>query len=132
MSEHLTSHGVPHLVLEKNRIAEAWRSGPLGLSGGQRPGLARPVPEPGVRPVLIRKPLPAKERIADYFVEYAERFNAPIRTGVEVTKAERLERQRRVPGRYLGRSDRDAADRGCHRRLPASGDPASGAGRHRG
>jgi putative flavoprotein involved in K+ transport len=27
MSEHLTHHGIPHLVLEKKRIAEAWRSG---------------------------------------------------------------------------------------------------------
>lgn len=27
MSEHLTNLGIPHLVLEKQRIAEAWRSG---------------------------------------------------------------------------------------------------------
>ena len=27
MSEHLTALGVPHLVLEKSRIAEAWRTG---------------------------------------------------------------------------------------------------------
>lgn len=27
MSEHLSRLGVPHLVLERNRIAEAWRSG---------------------------------------------------------------------------------------------------------
>ncbi|MGE8383254.1 MAG: FAD-dependent monooxygenase, partial [Pseudomonas putida] len=25
MSEHLNKLGVPHLVLERNRIAEAWR-----------------------------------------------------------------------------------------------------------
>ena len=28
MSEHLGSQGVPHLVLERDRIAERWRSGP--------------------------------------------------------------------------------------------------------
>ncbi len=27
MSEHLSKLGVPHLVLERNRIAERWRSG---------------------------------------------------------------------------------------------------------
>ncbi len=27
VSEHLSKLGVPHLVLEKNRIAEAWRTG---------------------------------------------------------------------------------------------------------
>ncbi|MCI5096068.1 MAG: FAD-dependent monooxygenase, partial [Rhodobacteraceae bacterium] len=27
LSEHLGRLGVPHLVLEKNRIAEAWRTG---------------------------------------------------------------------------------------------------------
>jgi len=26
MSEHLSKHGVPHLVLERKRIAEAWRT----------------------------------------------------------------------------------------------------------
>ena len=26
MSEHLSTHGVPHLVLESKRIAEAWRT----------------------------------------------------------------------------------------------------------
>jgi putative flavoprotein involved in K+ transport len=31
----------------------------------------------------------SKERIADYFEAYAEKFNAPIRTGVEVIKVER-------------------------------------------
>ena len=27
ISEHLSTHGVPHLVLERKRIAEAWRTG---------------------------------------------------------------------------------------------------------
>ena len=26
MSEHLSAHGIPHLVLERGRIAERWRS----------------------------------------------------------------------------------------------------------
>ena len=27
MSEHLGNHGIPHLVLERDRIAERWRTG---------------------------------------------------------------------------------------------------------
>ena len=27
MSDHLTDRGIPHLVLEKGRVAERWRSG---------------------------------------------------------------------------------------------------------
>ena len=27
MSEHLSSHGIPHVVLERDRIAERWRTG---------------------------------------------------------------------------------------------------------
>jgi putative flavoprotein involved in K+ transport len=87
MSEHLTNQGVPHIVLEKSRIAEAWRSGrwdSLVANGpawhDRFPNLEFPVgPDE----------FPAKEQVADYFVTYAKRFNAPIRTGVEVKKVTR-------------------------------------------
>ena len=39
MSEHLGARGIPHLVLERDRIAERWRTS-AGTAGGQRPGLA--------------------------------------------------------------------------------------------
>ena len=26
MSEHLSSHGVPHLIVERDRLAERWRT----------------------------------------------------------------------------------------------------------
>jgi len=90
MSEHLTSHGVPHLVLEKNRIAEAWRSGrwdSLVANGpawhDRFPNLEFTDTDP--------EAFAGKERVAEYFVEYAKRFDAPIRTGVEVMKAERID-----------------------------------------
>ncbi|MEX0302334.1 MAG: flavin-containing monooxygenase [Leisingera sp.] len=89
MSEHLTSHGVPHLVLEKNRIAEAWRSGRWDSLVANGPAWHDRFPNleyTGTDP----ESFPAKERVADYMVEYAKRFNAPIRTGVEVKKAERI------------------------------------------
>lgn len=88
MSEHLTRCGIPHLVLEKNRIAEAWRTGrwdSLVANGpawhDRFPGMAFEGIDPdGFVP---------KEKIADYFTAYADKFNAPIRTGVEVKHLQR-------------------------------------------
>jgi putative flavoprotein involved in K+ transport len=88
MSEHLSKQGVPHLVLERSRIAERWRTGrwdSLVANGpawhDRFPGLEFDDVSPdGFAP---------KERVADYFEAYARKFNAPIRTGVEVKSVER-------------------------------------------
>lgn len=88
MSEHLGNCGVPHLVLERHRIAERWRSqrwDSLVANGpawhDRFPGLAFS----GIAP----DDFAPKERVADYFVEYARRIKAPVRCGVEVKKVER-------------------------------------------
>lgn len=88
MSEHLSKLGVPHLVLERNRIAERWRTGrwdSLVANGpawhDRFPGLAFADLSPDA--------FAPKERVADYFEAYARQFNAPIRTGVDVLKVER-------------------------------------------
>jgi putative flavoprotein involved in K+ transport len=83
MSEHLSKLGVPHLVLERDRIAERWRTGrwdSLVANGpawhDRFPGLQFDDLDPDA--------FAGKERVADYFEAYARKFNAPIRTGVEV------------------------------------------------
>jgi putative flavoprotein involved in K+ transport len=83
MSEHLGKAGVPHLVLERARIAERWRSGrwdSLVANGpawhDRFPNLEHPGDPEG---------FPGKESMADYFVAYAEKVKAPVRCGVEVT-----------------------------------------------
>lgn len=88
MSEHLTRLGVPHLVLERDRIAERWRTGrwdSLVANGpawhDRFPGLEFTGNGPDE--------FVGKEAIADYFVSYAEMIKAPVRTGVEVLKAAR-------------------------------------------
>lgn len=90
MSEHLTKNGVPHLVLEKDRIAERWRTGrwdSLVANGpawhDRFPGMEFDNCHP--------EAFPDKESVADYFVAYAKKFNAPVRTGVEVKEARRLD-----------------------------------------
>jgi putative flavoprotein involved in K+ transport len=88
VSEHLSKHGVPHLVLERNRIAEAWRTGrwdSLVANGpawhDRFPGLEFANLDPDA--------FAGKEQVAEYFEAYARQFNAPIRTGVDVQKVER-------------------------------------------
>ena len=88
MSEHLTRCGVPHLVVERGRIAERWRSerwDSLVANGpawhDRFPGLTFADTAPDA--------FAPKESVADYFVAYAEKIAAPIRTGVSVTKVQR-------------------------------------------
>ncbi|MCG3753723.1 NAD(P)/FAD-dependent oxidoreductase [Amycolatopsis sp. Poz14] len=90
MSEHLSECGVPHVVLERNRIAERWRSerwDSLVANGpawhDRFPGLEFPDVAPGE--------FASKEQVANYFEAYAEKIAAPVRTGVEVTSVRRHE-----------------------------------------
>jgi putative flavoprotein involved in K+ transport len=84
MSEQLSKRGLPHLVIERHRIAERWRSerwDGLHANGpawhDRLPGL----PIPGVDPDGFA----TREQMVDYFVAYAERIAAPVRCGVAVT-----------------------------------------------
>ena len=85
MSEHLSKCDVPHLVLERGRIAERWRSGrwdSLVANGpawhDRFPGMTFPGADPDS--------FVPKEKVADYFVDYAKMIEAPVRCGVEVQK----------------------------------------------
>jgi putative flavoprotein involved in K+ transport len=83
LSEHLGQQGVPFLVLEKSRIAEAWRTsrwdalvtnGPVWHDRFPNLEFNGNAPDEFV----------SKDRVADYIEEYATMVNAPVRTGVEV------------------------------------------------
>jgi len=88
MSEHLSKLGVPHLVLERNRIAEAWRTGRWDSLVANGPAWHDRFP--GLEfDDLSPDSFASKERVAEYFEAYARTFNAPIRTGVEVYKVRR-------------------------------------------
>ena len=89
MSEHLSNCGVPHLVLERYRIAERWRSerwDSLVANGpawhDRFPGMEFPDLDPDA--------FASKEQVADYFVAYAEKIAAPIRCGVEVKEVRKI------------------------------------------
>jgi putative flavoprotein involved in K+ transport len=89
MSEHLSKCEVPHLVLERGRIAERWRSGrwdSLVANGpawhDRFPGMTFPGADPDS--------FVPKESVADYFLDYAKMIQAPVRCGVEVQKVQRI------------------------------------------
>lgn len=88
MSEHLAKHGVSHVVLERNRIAEAWRSGRWDSLKANGPAWHDRFP--GLEfDDLSPDAFAGKERVANYFETYARQLNAPIRTGVEVKRVDR-------------------------------------------
>ncbi len=87
-SAHLQGHGVPHLVLERARIAERWRSERWDSLVANGPAWHDRFPAAefeGIDPDAF----PPKEAVADYFERFARDRALPIRTGVEVTKLER-------------------------------------------
>ncbi|WP_030690562.1 NAD(P)/FAD-dependent oxidoreductase [Streptomyces globisporus] len=92
MSEHLGAHGIPHIVLERHRIAERWRTerwDSLVANGpawhDRFPGLEFADIDPALTPDAFAP----KDRVADYLVAYAEKTGAPVRSGVEVTSVRR-------------------------------------------
>ena len=90
MSEHLGRLGVQHLVLERNRIAEAWRTGRWDSLVANGPAWHDRFP--GLEfEGLDADAFAGKDQVAAYFETYAKKIDAPIRTGVEVLKVERNE-----------------------------------------
>jgi putative flavoprotein involved in K+ transport len=88
MSEHLSNAGVPHLVLERDRIAERWRSSRWDSLVANGPAWHDRFPNMEYAD-FDPEAFPPKEKVADYFVDYAKMINAPIRCGVEVTEVRR-------------------------------------------
>jgi putative flavoprotein involved in K+ transport len=83
MSEHLSNAGVPHVILERGRIAEKWRSGRWDSLVANGPAWHDRFP--GLEFSTAPGTFVAKEKVADYFEAYAKKIAAPIRCGVEVT-----------------------------------------------
>jgi len=83
MSEHLGRQGVPHLIVERHRIAERWRSERWDSLVANGPAWHDRFPTmtfPDIDPDSFA----TKHAIVDYFVQFAAKIAAPIRCGVEV------------------------------------------------
>lgn len=84
MSEHLSAEGVPHLIVERSRIAERWRSERWDSLVANGPAWHDRFPNmtfPNIDP----DGFVTAGGIVDYLTAYCEQIKAPIRCGVEVT-----------------------------------------------
>ncbi|MEN9410176.1 MAG: hypothetical protein RL216_2150 [Pseudomonadota bacterium] len=83
MSAHLARHGVPHLVVERHRIAERWRTERWDNLVANGPAWHDRFPDQTFDDV-DPDAFPSKDRIVRYFEEFAAKIDAPIRCGVTV------------------------------------------------
>ncbi len=88
MSEHVSNCDVPHLVLERHRIAERWRSQRWDSLVANGPVWHDRFPSKEFSDI-DPDAFATKEQVADYFVAYAEQIDAPVRCGVEVMSVHR-------------------------------------------
>ncbi len=92
MSEHLTNANIGHVVLEKNRVAESWRTARWDSLRANGPAWHDRLPSKKIESVAQDVFTP-KEQLVDYLDGYAKAFNAPIRTGVSVLSVKKLPKQ---------------------------------------
>jgi putative flavoprotein involved in K+ transport len=82
MSAHLRKHGLDHLVVERSRIAESWRSRRWDSLVANGPAWHDRFPDRAF--TIDADAFATKEQVAQYFEDFAGQIDAPIRTGVEV------------------------------------------------
>ncbi len=114
MSEHLSKCGVPHLVLERARIAESWRTRRWDSLVANGPAWHDRFP--GMEFANLHPDaFASKEGVVDYLVDYAGQIEAPVRTGVEVTSLTKAEG---MPGYLAVTSEGEIA---CQNVIAATG-----------
>ena len=88
MSAQLRQRGRPHLILERHRIAERWRTERWDALHANGPAWHDRFPDlliAGVDPDGFA----TRDQMVDYFTAYAAHVAAPIRCGVDVTALHR-------------------------------------------
>jgi putative flavoprotein involved in K+ transport len=88
MSEHLQATGTDHIVLERNRIAERWRTERWASLVANGPAWHDRFPS---KPFADVDPdgFAPRQSVVDYFVDFAAQIKAPVRCGVEVTDVQK-------------------------------------------
>jgi len=89
-SANLSRYAIDHLVLERDRIAESWRSRRWDSLVANGPAWHDCFP--GMKfPQTGPEGFPPKDEVADALNNFASKHKAPIRTGVEVHTADRID-----------------------------------------
>jgi putative flavoprotein involved in K+ transport len=87
-SEHLSSHGLSHLVLERVEVAQRWRTQRWDSLVANGPAWHDRFPTLEFADVEPDE-FAARDAVVDYFERYRQLIGAPVRCGVEVTAVER-------------------------------------------
>lgn len=88
MSEHLTASHVDHVVLERHRIAERWRSERWDSLVANGPAWHDRFPSKEFE-TCGPDDFPTKHEVVQYFEDFAEEISAPVHCGVDVLKISR-------------------------------------------
>jgi putative flavoprotein involved in K+ transport len=88
MSEHLAKHGLSHLIVERHRLAESWRTARWDSLVANGPAWHDRFPTLAFDDLDPNSFAP-RDRIVEYFETFAKQINAPVRCGVDVTSVER-------------------------------------------
>ena len=83
MSEHLSNNGVAHLILEKERIVERWRTSRWDSLVANGPAWHDRFPTMEFSDVLPDA-FAHKDSVVSYFENFAKKIKAPIRCNVDV------------------------------------------------
>jgi len=89
ISAHLGWAGVEHIVLEKNRIAEAWRSGRWDSLVANGPAWHDRFPDKEFDDT-DGAAFATKDSVTRYFEDYASEHSLPVKTGVTVHRVSPL------------------------------------------
>ena len=88
-SAHLSERGVAHVVLERHRIAERWRSERWDSLVANGPAWHDRFPVMTFDQI-DPDGFASRDMIVDYFENFAKKFAVPVRCGVEVSSVTRL------------------------------------------
>ena len=89
MSEHLSNNGVAHLILERERIVERWRTSRWDSLVANGPAWHDRFPTMKFSDILPDE-FAHKDSVVSYFEDFAKKIKAPIRPGVDVKKVLKL------------------------------------------
>ena len=101
MSEHLSNLGISHVILEKGRVAESWRTARWDSLRANGPAWHDRLPSRRIESVAQDVFTP-KDKLVEYLVDHAEKNMAPIRTGVSVLSVKKLHKKQ---GYHVATSD---------------------------
>ncbi len=101
MSKHLSDYGASHIVVERSRIAERWRSERWDSLVANGPAWHDRFPDMEFADFDPEDFVP-KEDIADYLAAYAKKNSSAIRIGVDVKD---LQRNKDRPGFHIETSE---------------------------